>query len=184
MDETRGAAPAGQVRRTWSAQLIERIARCDTPHRTAAAFAGGVFLSFSPFLGFQMIVGMSLAILFRLSKASVFAGLCTNLPWFMIPWYTLTTVAAAATLGTPIGPEVRLGLTRLTQLSFYSSAFWTNAREIVAPFFWSFLIGSTIGAIIVAVGAYVVVVRIVSRIQAVPAPSGDLVTELNSATSD
>ena len=170
-------APPCQDRQTWRARLIHRLAGCDTPHRTAAAFAFGVFLSFSPFLGLQILLGLGLAFLLRLSRVSVFAGLCTNLPWIMVPWYTLTTVAAAATLGTPIGPEVRVGFARLTELPVYRAAFWTHAYDIVAPFFWSFLIGSTLGAIVIGAVAYVTVVRIVSRIQSAPATPGELLTE-------
>jgi uncharacterized protein len=157
--------------------MIERIARTDTPHRTAAAFACGVFLSFSPFLGLQILIAVGLSVLLRLSRMALLAGLCMNLPWIMLPWYTLTTVAAAAALGTPVGPEVRGALTSLLDLSFFSTGFWTQAFHIVTPFFWSFLIGSTIGAVLVGIGAYLMVVRLVTRMQALPSTPGELVTE-------
>ena len=157
--------------------MIERIARTDTPHRTAAAFACGVFLSFSPFLGLQIVIAVGLAVILRMSRMALLAGLCMNLPWIMLPWYTLTTVAAAAVLGTPVGPEVRSALTSLLDLSFFSTAFWTQAVQIITPFFWSFLIGSTIGAIVIGIAAYLTVVRIISRMQALPATPGELVTE-------
>ena len=57
----------------------------DTPERTAAAFALGVFFSFSPFLGLQVAASFSLAFLFRLNRVAVFAGLNANLPWFVVP---------------------------------------------------------------------------------------------------
>jgi uncharacterized protein (DUF2062 family) len=166
-----------QARRTWRAQLIERIAQCDTPHRTAAAFACGVFLSFSPFLGLQVVVAIAMAFLLRLSRVALFAGLCMNLPWIMVPWYTLTTVAAAALLGAPVGPEVRASLVRLTDLPIYQSAFWTQALTIVSPFFWSFVVGSTLGALCVGLFAYIAVVRIVTRMQTLPATPGELVPD-------
>lgn len=155
---------------------IERIAQTDTPHRTAAAFACGVFLSFSPFLGLQIVIAVGLVVMLRLSRMALLAGLCMNLPWIMLPWYTLTTVGAAAVMGTPVGPEVRGALTHLLDLSIFSTAFWTQAIHIVTPFFWSFLIGSTIGAIVIGIAAYLTVVRVIARMQTLPAP-GQLVAE-------
>ena len=157
--------------------MLERIAQADTPHRTAAAFACGVFLSFSPLLGLQIVIAVAIAVLLRLSRVALIAGLCMNLPWIMVPWYTLTTVTAAAAMGTPIGPEVGTALTHLLDISVFSSAFWTNAIGIVTPFFWSFLIGSTIGALLVGIGAYLTVVRIVTRMQSLRSTPGALVID-------
>ena len=166
----------GVCRSRWST-ILQRIARADTPHRTAAAFACGVFLSFSPLLGLQIVIAVGIAVLLRLSRVALLAGLCMNLPWIMLPWYTLTTAAAAAVMGMPIGPEVGAALARLLDLSVFSSAFWTHAAAIVTPFFWSFLIGSTVGALAIGVLAYVAVVRIVTRMQSLPSTAGELVTD-------
>ena len=175
--------PAAQVgdlpkvcKSRWS-RVIERIAQADTPHRTATAFAFGVFLSFSPFIGLQILIGVAIAFLARLSRVAVIAGLCANLPWIMVPWYTVTTAVAATALGTPIGTDVRGSLARLLDLSVWGSAFWSHAAEIVAPFLWSFLIGSTIGALIVGLVAYLTVVRVVTRMQSLPATAGELVID-------
>lgn len=172
-----GADCRPQVSRSWWGALIERIARTDTPHRTAAAFACGVFLSFSPFLGLQILIGVTVALVLRLSRVAILAGLCVNLPWIMVPWYTLTTVAAAAVMGTPIGPEIGSALSQLLDLSIFSSTFWTRAAEIVSPFLWSFIIGSTLGAVLVGIAAYLTVVRLVTRLQSLPSTTGELVAD-------
>ena len=79
---------------------LDRLASSDLdPGRTAAAIALGVFLSFSPFLGLQILLGLGAAFAFRLSRVAVLIGLCANLPWIMLPWYTLTTAMAAAAMG-------------------------------------------------------------------------------------
>lgn len=163
-------------RSRWS-RVIERIAQADTPHRTAIAFAFGVFLSFSPFIGVQILIGVGLAFLLRLSRVALVAGLCANLPWIMVPWYTVTTIAAAAALGTPIGSDVRASLARLLDMPIWGSAFWAHAAQIAAPFLWSFVIGSTIGAMIIGLVAYLTVVRIVTRMQSLPVTPGELVTD-------
>lgn len=156
------------VRAGWRVRLLNILLTADTPHRTAAAFAYGVFLSFSPFLGLQIALGLGVAYLFRLSRVTVFAGLCTNLPWIMVPWYTFTTLIGAAALGVEIRADIGGALTGLFELPIYQLAFWSRALEILTPFFWSFLIGSTTGAIIVGAGTYVVVARAILAARPVP----------------
>ena len=135
----------------WLARLA---ASDDTPRRTAAAFALGVFLSFSPFLGLQTIVGLSLAVALRLSRVAVLIGLCVNLPWIMVPWYTMTTAAAAYLMGVPIAVEFRSHLAALFELSIFRTAFWTGAVELVWPFLGPFVVGSTAGALVAGALAY------------------------------
>jgi uncharacterized protein (DUF2062 family) len=140
-------------------RLILFLKNAGPPRRTAAAFALGVFLSFSPFIGLQTLIGMTVAVAFRLSRAVVFAGLCTNLPWLMLPWYTLSTTIGALVLQAPFPSDVSSSLSRLFDLPFTGPAFWTQALEIVSPFAWSFLVGSTAGALIVGFISYVITHR-------------------------
>ena len=135
--------------------LLERLAGSnESPQRTAAAFAFGTFLSFSPFLGFQVATGMGVAFLLRLNRPAVFIGLCTNLPWFMIPWYSLTTYLGSLILREPIAADLGTRLSALLELPFYRLAFWQRAYDIALPFLWSFLVGTTLAAIPVGVLAY------------------------------
>ena len=144
--------------------LVDRLAgTSDSPRRTAAAFALGVFLSFSPFLGLQIAIGMALAFLFRLSRPAVFIGLCANLPWIIVPWYTLTTIAGGMLLDRPIASDFGVRFDALMELSFYTAAFRARAFELVAPFFWSFVVGSTVSAMIIGVATYVVTARLLAR---------------------
>ena len=146
----------------WRRQLVNRLVHADTPRRTAAAFALGVFLSFSPFLGLQMVLGFGTAMFLRLSRVAVLAGLCTNLPWFMVPWYTITTLAGAAVLQTPVRADISTSLSALLDLPIYRAEFWTRALEILSPFFWAFMVGSTAGALVVGSLAYVSVARMMA----------------------
>jgi uncharacterized protein (DUF2062 family) len=127
------------------------------------AFALGVFLGFSPFLGLQTVLGLSLAVAFRLSPAVIVAGLCVNLPWLMLPWYTVATAAGAFVLRTPVSPDAGAALTRLFELPLTGSAFWTQGLDLAAPFLWSFLFGSTAGALVLAAVAFVSVERYMIR---------------------
>jgi uncharacterized protein len=135
--------------RGWLEQLLHTH---DTPHRTAAAFALGVFLGFSPLLGLHAILGLVLAFLLRLNRVAVLLGVYSNLPWILPAYYTLSTVAGAAVLGVDVQPK---GL----QEAFNASAAvsWGNMGEltrVLAPFFWAYTLGSTAGALLLAGIAY------------------------------
>ena len=145
-------------------QIAQRLAGTgESPARTAAAFALGTFLSFSPFLGFQIALGMSLAILLRLNRLAVFVGLNMNLPWIILPWYTLTTFLGSLILRQPIAEDFGSRMSSVLALPFYRRAFWEQAYALVAPFFWSFLVGSTIAAAVVGLIAYAVMVPVMTR---------------------
>jgi len=49
----------------------------DTPERTAAAFALGVFFGFSPFLGFHTLLGILAAFLLNLNRVAVLLAITT-----------------------------------------------------------------------------------------------------------
>ena len=147
----------------WRA-LVEKLAgTSSSPRRTAAAFALGVFLSFSPYLGLQIIIGMSLAFLLRLSRPAVFIGLNANLPWILVPWYTLATVLGGVLLNRTIPPDFRQRFDALMALSFFTVEFRSRALDLLAPFFWSFIVGSTIGAAVLGAAAYVVTAPLLTR---------------------
>ena len=135
----------------------------ETPRRTAAAFALGAFFSFSPFLGLQILLALSLAFVLRLNRLAVFAGLNANLPWIMVPWYAGTTAAAAAVIGTPLPVDFRRELGSLLSLGVFSRAFWAQATDWVRPFIIPFLVGPTIGAVIVGAASYPVTYAMLVR---------------------
>jgi uncharacterized protein (DUF2062 family) len=141
------------------------------PRRTAAALALGVFLSFSPLLGLQIVFGLVAAFALRLSRVAVLLGLCANLPWIMLPWYALTTAGAATLLGTSTEVDIGARLGALLNVPIYRPAFWGHTSELVATFFWPFVIGPTLGALCLSLAAYTVGVRILMR-HAVARPVG------------
>ena len=135
--------------RGWLEQLLHTH---DTPQRTAAAFALGVFLGFSPFLGLHAVMGLALAFLLRLNRVAVILGVYSNLPWIILPYYTLSTLAGAALLGVDIQPQ-----TLEQALSELAAASWRDlvgVGHILAPFMWAYLVGSTVGALVLAAVGY------------------------------
>jgi uncharacterized protein len=68
--------------RLWQARLSALMHLDDSPWRTALALAVGVFLSFTPFWGFQTLLALLLATACRLNRAVTVTGTWLNLPWF------------------------------------------------------------------------------------------------------
>jgi len=127
----------------------------DTPERTAAAFALGVFFGFSPFLGFHTILGVAFAFLLNYNRVAVLLGVYSNLPWIIAPYYTLTTMFVGAPLtGHRIPPGFRQQVVDLFELSLYQGDFWHELARILRPFFWPYTVGSMLGALVLAVAAY------------------------------
>lgn len=144
----------------WARRLA---ALDDTPHRTALAFAFGVFLSFSPLLGLQIALGLAAALLFRLHRVAVLAGLCTNLPAITIPYYAAATAAGALLTGSALTQDAGMRLAGVFSVPVYRAAFWQGALEQLAPFFVAFLVGSTICALALGLSAYFTVRPVLAK---------------------
>lgn len=75
----------------------------DPPWRVALALAIGVFISFTPFLGFQTLLALLIAAVCRLNAAVVVTGTWLNLPWFMPFVYAGALKVGAMLLPDPDG---------------------------------------------------------------------------------
>jgi uncharacterized protein len=133
----------------WLEQLLHTH---DTPRRTAAAYALGVFFGFSPMLGLHTVLGILAAFVFNLNRLAVILGIYSNLPWVVPAYYTIATIAGAAILRVEVPPGL------LKELSdALRDASWGEFRRLAHalwPLFWAFVLGSTIGAVLLAGIAY------------------------------
>jgi uncharacterized protein (DUF2062 family) len=142
--------------RRWLDQLLHTH---DTPQRTAAAYALGVFFGFSPFLGLHTILGLVLAFALNLNRVAVLLGIYSNLPWILPAYYTLATVLGAAILRVQVPPGLLKELS-----SALADVSWANFRSLahaLSPLLWGFGLGSMIGCSILAVIAYRVALAMV-----------------------
>lgn len=135
--------------RRWLEQLLHTH---DTPRRTAAAYAVGVFFGFSPLLGLHTVLGLAVAFALNLNRVAVLLGIYSNLPWILPAYYTLTTVVGALLLRVDVPADLleKLG-------AALSASTWSEMRQhaaALAPLAWAFTVGSTVGAIILALVAY------------------------------
>src|SRR4051812_12556772 len=135
----------------------------DSPERTAAAFALGVFVGFSPFLGFHTLIGIVIAFLFNLNRVAVLIGVYSNLPWIIAGYYAFTTMAGAAILRVRVPSGFRERLVDLFELSLRTREFWHLLGQLLEPLVWPYFIGSLIGAAILAAIAYPAALAFVQR---------------------
>jgi len=134
----------------------------DTPERTAAAFALGVFFGFSPMLGFHTILGIVFAFLLNLNRVAVLLGVYSNLPWFLAPYYAGVTMAAARITGHRLPPGFRSQIVALFEMSAFQGEFWRQLITILKPLLFPYAVGSLLGAIILAAVAYLLALAFVT----------------------
>ncbi len=92
---------------TFRARISHIFSIKETPHRIAVAFAVGVFVGMSPFLGVHTLLGIGVSYLFRLNKMVTLIGVFVTNPWTIIPIYTFGTWTGAKLLGiNEILPEI------------------------------------------------------------------------------
>jgi uncharacterized protein (DUF2062 family) len=98
----------------------------DPPRRTAIAFATGVFIAFSPFLGLHTLIAIAIAFAFGLNRVAVLAGAWINF-WALVPCYVF---------GTFVG--TRLLSVRNRRLD---AGFWDRADSFVSSAMSSLFVG-------------------------------------------
>ena len=126
----------------------------DTPKRTAAAFALGVFFGFSPFLGLHTLLGVAFAFLLNLNRVAVLLGVYSNLPWFLAPYYVFTTMAGAKITAHRMPPRFATQFSALFDHSLLQAEFWHQLWNLLRPLLVPYTVGSLIGAIVLAALAY------------------------------
>jgi uncharacterized protein len=126
----------------------------DTPQRTAAAFALGVAIGFSPFFGLHIAMGLLLAFLFNLNRVAVMCGLLVNVPWvFMGPYYAAATALGAWLSGTPMPPQFLAQFEAVRDVP----GWWDRGRaliQLLRPLVVPFTLGSLVGTAISGFLAY------------------------------
>jgi uncharacterized protein (DUF2062 family) len=126
----------------------------DTPERTALAYALGIFLGFSPFVGLHTLVGLAIAFLFGLNRMTVLLGVWTNTPWWIVPFYVLATWVGMGVTGFRIDSAILKEIFQLgTHRGLMSSNFWERMTSQWGLLL-SFLTGSLILCTLLSVVAY------------------------------
>lgn len=130
----------------------------DTPERIALAFALGVFLAFSPFIGLHTFLGLVFAFLFGLNRFALFLGVFVNNPWTLVPIYAAGTYLGSLFVGLPARPP----LPDFEWQALWSSGFWTQLLgqwHILKPL----VLGSSILSIIASIFSYLAALHLLRQ---------------------
>ncbi len=142
--------------------LDSRLHVDDTPQRTAAAFALGVFFGFSPLLGLHTILALAFAFVLDLNRVSALLGVYSNLPWIIGPYYAIATMVGAQITRHRIPRGFRGQLRTLFELSMFQGEFWDRLLLVLKPLAVPYTVGSTLGALLLAAAAYQVALAFVT----------------------
>jgi len=125
--------------------LIKKLLHIeDTPERTALAYSIGIFLGFSPFLGFHTLAGLAIAFLFRLSRVAILLGVWSNTPWWIVPYYMIATWVGMWITGFWIDGTALKEIFQLGKVQgFMSLDFWSRIASQ-----WGLLLSFGIGSLI------------------------------------
>jgi len=135
--------------------LIKKLLHIeDTPERTALAYSIGIFLGFSPFLGFHTLAGLAIAFLCGLNRLAILLGVWSNTPWWIVPYYVMATWVGMWVTGfwidwATLKEIFQLGMDQ----GFLGSDFWSRVTS-QSGLLLSFLIGSLILCILLSLIAY------------------------------
>ena len=139
-------------------QISQVLHLQESPHRTAVAFALGVFIAFSPTYGLHFVSVVFCAWAFRLNFPALLLGSLVNNPWSVAPILGGTMWTGFLILGMPDVPAFS----------------WENLSleglyDLILPYFLPFLIGACTLSLIGALLAYPLALVIVSRYRKQPA---------------
>jgi uncharacterized protein (DUF2062 family) len=117
------------------------------------AFASGVFIGMSPFLGVHTVLGILVAYIFRLNKLATIVGVYITNPWTIIPIYTFSTWVGAKCLGLKdIMPDIN-----------WKHITFSKLLNELSPLLMPFIIGTLLVGVISSVISYVIIYRVVKQ---------------------
>ena len=124
-------------------QLAQVLHLQETPHRTALAFAIGVFIAFAPHYFFHTASVVFCAWAFRLNYLALFLGSFINNPWTLAP-----ILAASVYIGLLLVGESSAMTIEWENLSV------DNMFEMLSPYLFPFIVGACTLAILGSLTAY------------------------------
>ena len=127
----------------------------ESPHRTALAFAIGVFIAFSPFYGLHTLMVLFSTWAFRLNFLALFAGAAINNPWTLVPILGATIWTGFQLLGIP--QAAPFNWDNLSLLSLYDQ---------VLPYALPLAVGGVFIGLLGAVLSYPATYLVISRYRA------------------
>ena len=143
---------------TFRTQLINILHLQESPHRTALAFAIGVFIGFAPHYGLHTVSVVLCAWAFRMNYLVVFLGALINNPWTIIPILGGSLYTGFALFGMP--PTVS---------SDWQDIQIENLYDIISQYLLPFIVGACILAVLGGLLAYPIMLYTIRRYRAMKA---------------
>jgi uncharacterized protein len=128
----------------------------DPPHRTALAFAIGVWIAFFPLVGTHTALALLIAFAFRLNRVTLLLGAYVNNPWTLVPLFMAGTFLGGLLLGIPPGALVAMEWPRH---GWDAHEMFVRIRPVVGPF----LLGNFVLGSLCALLSYGVLRRVIER---------------------
>ena len=135
----------------------------ESPHRTALAFAVGVFIAFSPTYGLHTLSALFCAWAFRLNLVALMAGALINNPWTALPILGLTLWTGVWLMDVPEAAAFNWQEIRIETL--YAQ---------IAPYALPFFVGGFVLSIVTAAVSYPIAYFLISRHRARRVPSAPI----------
>lgn len=139
----------------------------DPPPRIALALAVGVFIGCTPFWGFQTLLSILAALVFRLNRAATITG-----TWLNVPWVAPLVYGLAFKIGTLVVPDPD-GV-RGAWLQFFldhPDAFgWSDYVTLFEQISVAILVGTAVVGAAAAIAAYVVALVLLTGRRRRPRP--------------
>ena len=143
---------------TVRTQLVQILHLQESPHRTALAFAIGVFIAFAPHYGFHTVSVLLFSWAFRLNYLAVLLGSLINNPWTLLPILGLTLYTGLILFGIPPSSSLQWQHLRLETLF-----------DTIAPYLFPFIVAGCLLGIVGAVVAYPVMLFTIRRVRSLKA---------------
>ena len=143
---------------TLRTQLISILHLQESPHRTALAFAIGVFIAFAPHYGLHTVSVVLCAWAFRLNYLVVFLGALINNPWTIIPILVGSLYTGFALFGMP--PTASFEWQDIQIEDLY---------DIISQYLLPFIVGACILGVLAAFLAYPIMLYTIQRYRAMKA---------------
>lgn len=136
-------------------RLAEVTGAGESASRLAAAWAVGLAIAFSPFLGAQTLLALAIAIAFRLNKIDTLLGTLVVNPWTLAVYFPAATLLGQRLTGIPL-PALDVEPASLLSLEV-----WRAQAAGLRPLLLCWLAGASATAAVVGVVAYLAIRRAV-----------------------
>ncbi len=133
-------------------QLAQVLHLQETPHRTALAFAIGVFIAFAPHYFFHTASVVFCAWAFRLNFLALFLGSFINNPWTLVPILAASLYTGLLLIGA--SSSITIEWEHITV---------ENMFEMLSPYLLPFIVGACTLSILGFVIAYPVMRWTITR---------------------